>query len=71
MFIIGPNINNISQMNEYVHKLETNMRKYYHISRISSPIRFVFTMKIIQRNQVPFYLHDPLISMVACLLLKD
>ena len=59
MFILGPNIRNISQMNECVHKLETNTRKYYHINRVSSQITFVLITKIIQRSQVPFYPHDP------------
>ena len=71
MFILSPNISNISLMNECVHKLETNARKYYHINSVSSQITFVLKMKIIQRNQVPFYPHDPWISMVACLLSKD
>ena len=42
-----------------VHKLETNIRKYYHINRVLLQIMFVLTMKIIQRNQVSFYPHDP------------
>ena len=55
---MGRNISNIFQMNECVHKLETNTGKHYHINRVSSQITFVLTTKIIQRNQVPFYQHD-------------